>query len=115
MTKDDYFVVVYQVLAYLYKTLKEGEEVNEELLKPESKYLKINEKYWSYIIENMLSDGYIRGVSLTFAMGHQLVDYDLSKCQITPKGIEYLCDNSTLKKAYRFLKEAKSIVPFDII
>lgn len=33
MAKDDYFVIVYQVLKYLYECLKKGEQ-------PESSYLR---------------------------------------------------------------------------
>lgn len=115
MAKDDYYVIVYQILAYLYKRLKDGEPVEPEMLSPESPLLRINQNYWVYIIENMKEQGFIKNVDLTFAMGHVLVRYDLSRCQITPKGIEYLCENSTIKKAYKFLKEAKSIVPFDLL
>lgn len=115
MAKDDYYVIVYQVLAYLYRCLKDGEEIDPKLIEPDSKYLNINKKYWAYIMEHMKEQGFIEHITLSFAMGHNLVGYDLSKCQITPKGIEYLCDNSTIKKAYRFLKDAKSIIPLDII
>ena len=114
MAKDDYFVIVYQVLAYLYRCLKDGEDLDPELLAPTSRLLNINERYWGYIIENLQNDGFIRGASLKFAMGHVLYECNLENCQITPKGIEYLCENSTIKKAYKFLKEVKSIVPFEL-
>lgn len=115
MAKDDYFVIVYQILAYLYRCLKDGEDVDPRLLEPSSKYLNINETYWAYIMEHMQEQGLIEHITLIYAMGHKLVDYDLTGCQITPKGIEYLCENSTIKKAYRFLKDAKSIIPFDLV
>ena len=115
MAKDDYHVIVYQILAYLYTCLKTDEAVDPALLQHDSKMMDINRNYWVYIIENLQEQGYIRGAELSFAMGHVLVNADLSACQITPAGIEYLCDNSTLKKAYRFLKEIKGIVPFDLI
>ncbi len=115
MARDDYYVIVYQILAYLYVCLKMDEPVNPNLLQHDSKMLNINRNYWAYIMENIQEQGYIKNVKLTFAMGHNLFDADLSSCQITPKGIEYLCENSTLKKAYRFLKEVKGIAPFDIM
>lgn len=115
MAKDDYFVIVYQILAYLYSCLKDGEDIDPKLLEPDSKYLNINERYWAYIMEHMQEQGFIEHITLKFAMRHQLAQYDLSRCRITPKGIEYLCENSTIKKAYRFLKDAKSIIPFDLV
>lgn len=31
MAKDDYHVIVYQILAYLYQCLKKGEQVNTKI------------------------------------------------------------------------------------
>lgn len=114
MAKDDYFVIVYQILAYLYRCLKDGEQVQESMLRHDSPLLNINETYWSYVIENMLRQEFIEGVSVAKAWGNQCCFLNLDSARITPKGIEYLCENTTMKKAYRFLKEAKSIVPFDL-
>lgn len=115
MAKDDYFVIVYQILAYLYRCLKEGERVDPQMLMYDSPLLNINKPYWNYIIENMLQQGFIEGVTTTRAMGRTVLFTDFTDCRITPVGIEYLCENSTLKKAYRFLKDAKSLVPFDLL
>ena len=43
MAKDDYFVIVYQILAYLYRKLKDGEPVDPDMLHHDSSILKINE------------------------------------------------------------------------
>lgn len=40
--KDDYFVVAYQILAYLYTQLKAGDPVDPKLLRHDSKYVNIN-------------------------------------------------------------------------
>jgi len=47
MAKDDYYVIVYNILAYLYIQLKNGEKVNPGLLKADCNYLNINESYWT--------------------------------------------------------------------
>lgn len=47
MAKDDYHVVVYQILAYLYVQLKAGEEIDTNILRANSNYLNINSIYWS--------------------------------------------------------------------
>ena len=36
MAKDDYYVIVYQILAYLYRCLKEGENVDGKMLQWDS-------------------------------------------------------------------------------
>ncbi|MCR4711484.1 MAG: YjcQ family protein [Clostridia bacterium] len=115
MAKDDYYVIVYQILAYLYRKLKDGEPVEPEFLMHDSPILHINEPYWCYIIENMLKQEFIEGVIMQRAWGSKVIFQGFENCRITPKGIEYLCENSTIKKAYRFLKDAKSIVPFELI
>ena len=51
MARDDYHVIVYQILAYLYQCLKKGNPVDISMLKPGSLFLKeLNEHYWAYII-----------------------------------------------------------------
>lgn len=50
MAKDDYHVIVYQILAYLYTCLKTDEAVDPALLQHDSKMMDINRNYWVYII-----------------------------------------------------------------
>ena len=118
MAKDDYHVIVYQILAYLYSCLKKGAEVDPKQIGVESDYFKINgqainRRYWEYIIYQLTNTGMIDGV--VFAEVDNVrypVPVKLDDCMITPLGIEYLTDNSFLKKAEKFLKETKAIVPF---
>ena len=114
MAKDDYHVIVYQILSYLYTCLKKGIKVNEKNLSYEdSKYFNINKNYWSYIIINMYDAGLITGITLAPVWGEEYpVISNLDNCRITPQGIEYLCDNSFMEKAKQFMKEIKEITPF---
>ncbi|WP_455257317.1 YjcQ family protein [Peptoniphilus asaccharolyticus] len=112
MARDDYHVIVYQILAYLYVQLKAGEKVNSDLLKAESEYININQVYWNYIIESLNNQGLICGVNKTIAWGGDTVIFNIEDIMITPLGIEYLTDNSFLNKAKEFLKDIKAIVPF---
>lgn len=115
MAKDDYHVIVYKLLAYLYRCLKDGEAIQADLLEPGSRMFNVNQNYWGYIMENMQKQGYIEHITLTFAMGHELMDWDVSKCRITPQGIEYLQANRAIKRAYEFLRSIKEIIPIDIM
>lgn len=114
MARDDYHVIVYQVLAYLYQCLKNGSQVDVSMLEPGSILLKqLNEHYWAYIIYNMSETGFIDGVVFAKLDGMRTPHpVDLKDCIITPQGIEYLCDNSFMKKAKAFLKDMKEITPF---
>ncbi len=115
MAKDDYYVIVYQILAYLYQCLKSGTDIDPKMLRPESCLLRVNERYWQYIMYNLSKDGYIDGVEIV-TMDNLSTAYiaSVKECMITPKGIEYLCENSTIKKAVKYLKEIKAIVPFNL-
>lgn len=113
MAKDDYFVIVYQILSYLYQRLKKGEAVDETMLSHDSPLFKINKRYWSYIIYHMTAAGYIEGVRFANLDGLEFpYPVQMTECRITPRGIEYLCDNSFMEKAKGFLKDIKEIIPF---
>ncbi|MDY6065274.1 MAG: YjcQ family protein [Finegoldia sp.] len=112
MAKDDYFVIVYKILAYLYTKLKSGEAIEPEYLMYDGVLFDINRKYWTYIVADMVESGYITGLSNVRVADDNYLKYKLRDCEITPKGIEYLCENSTLEKAKKFLKEVKDITPF---
>ena len=52
MSKDDYFVVVYRILAYLYHCVKNGINPDMEYLTYNTKHFPVCESYWEYIIEH---------------------------------------------------------------
>lgn len=115
MAKDDYHVIVYQILSYLYQQLKSGIPIDEQMLSAEALF-GINEKYRGYILKNLLNDGYITGILVKeskYIDGQACLYFlNLDECEITPKGIEYLTDNSFLSKAKEFFKDVKSMTPF---
>lgn len=112
MAKDDYYVIVYKLLAYLYIQLKTGEPIGVDFVSNEGKLFDINKPYWTYIIRHLYSDGYIEGISITKAMGGNYFIDNLGSMMITPKGIDYLCNNSLFEKAKSFLKDVKEVTPF---
>lgn len=112
MSRDDYYVIAYKILAYLYVQLKQGRDIDPEMISYNSKLLNINERYWTYIIENLVDQGYIEHVVFGDFGEWERKVMDMSACRITPAGIEYLCENRTIEKAKRFLKDAKEITPF---
>lgn len=110
MAKDDYFVIIYQILKGLYEALKSGKAVTAESL---TKWYEVGEKglnatYWSYILDSLSDSGYIQGLEKVENYGGA---YYAGEIQITPKGIEYLFDNSTMSKIKNTIKEFKDILP----
>lgn len=115
MAKDDYHVIVYQILSYLYVQLKAGKPVDPGMISADSLNYKINQQYWQYIMINLLKDGYILGITaeeIRYIGGSKIEIAELEHCQITPKGIDYLVDNSFMKKARQLLNDAASIAPW---
>ncbi len=113
MAKDDYEVIVYQILAYLYHCLKKDIEIDVGYLSNEGKLYNINQKYHQYIFSHLFREGYIEGIEITKAWGEKQPNIsNLEGAMITPKGIEYLTDKSFVKKAVALLKDTKGIIPF---
>lgn len=109
MAKDDFFVIVYQVLKYLYEGLKTGEE--PEAIRLTASAYSIPESYWGYILLSLLEEGYVKGIAVHSTKSGILFS-DLQDAVITPKGIEYLFENSLLQKVKRTLKDVKELIPF---
>ena len=111
MSKDDYHVIVYKILAYLYVQLKNGKPIDGKMLKHDGFLFQINYEYWTYIIEHMQAQGFIEGILITKAWGNVDLVENLEKCRIMPQGIEYVCDNSLMRKVKQFMKDVKEITP----
>lgn len=108
MAKDDYFVIVYRILTYLYECFMTGEAPETDCFGPDA--LHINNGYWTNVMESIFNEGYIAGITvvprISGAPGIKLLDL-----KITQKGIEYLEDNSKMAKARELLKAVKEMVP----
>lgn len=112
MARDDYFVLAYRILAYLYACLREGCEPDMAYLSPDSPALKISQNYWEYIFRHLYIDGYLEGMSLVPVTGRITPQVKLgASLMITPKGIEFLQNNSAMNKAKDFLKTLKETIP----
>lgn len=113
MAKDDYHVIVYRILAYLYKCLKSGHRPSLDYLQYDTDDFPIGKSYWNYILIHLLEGGYIEGITLIPMLGDEEKVVRLtSNVRITPLGIEYLSENSTMNKAKEFLKGLKEIIPY---
>jgi len=110
MPKDDYFMIVYIILEYLYTTTRNGDPVDETKIEYENKRFIIPYSYWEFIIKNMLKDGLIAGYRLLNTRDGDFLQRT-SGIEITSKGIEYLIENSMMQKVKRALKDIKEIIP----
>lgn len=110
MAKNDYFVIVYKILKYLYKCLKNSESISLSYLACETKDFPVTQEYWEYIMEHMIEDGLIDGLKVCRSDTGFTVIKGLQNTRITPIGIEYLQENSMMQKAKEFLLTVSEIV-----
>ena len=110
MSKKDYYVIAYRILAYLYECVKTGKKVSLEYLTAET--FSIDESYFDYILRNLFKEGYIAGIIFVPILGNELQGIKITqKIEITPQGIEFLQSNSMMNKAHEVLKTLKEIIP----
>ncbi len=111
MAQDDMHVVMYKILAYLYWCARNGAEPEEKHYSHDGDVLSIPYSYWAGIVRELQENGYVRGFVIVEAWGGDLI-VRASKPSITVRGVEFLQENSLMQKALRFLKDAKSALPF---
>ena len=102
MAADDFEVVAYKVLSYLYSCIKAGVEPNVAKAKD---IAGVNDVYWSAVVRSIESDGLAEVDWFSHWAGRE-VD---GLC-ITGKGAAYLKDNSRMQAVRRFLGEAFNAV-----
>ncbi len=108
MAKNDYFVIVYRILSYLYECFKMGERPDTDMFGPDA--LGINNGYWVNVMESLFNEGYIIGLTFRTPIGG-VKGVKLFDLRITQKGIEFLQENSLMSKARDFLKTMKETIP----
>ena len=108
MAKDDYFVIAYRILTYLYECFKAGERPDSEFYSPEA--LKIGNGYWVNVMESLSNERYITGVFFSEPIGG-IRSAKIIDIKITEKGITFLSENTMISKARKALKAVKDVVP----
>lgn len=108
MAKDDYFVIAYIILAYMYDCLKKGKNI--DINEINCSKLEISQNYLEYIYLHLYKDGYIENCLYNVnAIRGEEIEIN-SRTKITPKGIEYLQDNSKMDKAKSVILQSKEII-----
>lgn len=101
------FTDIYRILHGLESCMDLG-AVNLDMISPET--LKISKERWEKYLEMLQDEGYIKGVKISTCISSAKV-VNADNIQITLKGLEYLNENSMMKKAYRAIKGIKDVVP----
>ena len=111
MAKDDYEVIAYRILVYLYACAK-----RKIIFKPETFQAAVSKnvestEYLCFVLRTMQKEGLIDGVAFMKAWGGDyILVSDLRDADITADGIRYLKENSNMKKIGETLKESVDII-----
>lgn len=108
MARDDMHVVMYTILKYLYDCLKGG--VRPDVSKFSATALGINDLYWEAIVADLVNRGYVRGVTVYHSQDRDRVQ--MINPSVTIEGVEFMMENSLMRRALDFLTETKSAIPF---
>ena len=101
------FKLIYQILTLLDKYLDHEEP---DWSKLSAEHFKVTEKRFTHIMLMLYEAGYIDGIE-PIPLGGSEYDFKMINPSITLRGMEYLEENTTMKKAYRLLKGIKDITP----
>lgn len=115
MAKDDYYAIAYYILSYLYACLKRGEPPEDKYLSLAGYPVLINERYRDYVYIQLAKSGYISGVlfgevPVLGRVKAPTVVKAYYDAEITPLGIEYLQNNSTMQKTWKRIQDADEIL-----
>lgn len=101
------FTHIYKILSAL-KNAMDCPEFGLEQISAEK--LKISEERRSKYLKMLVDDGYISGVTVFQDVTGEMCVED-NGATITIKGIEYLSENSLMKKAHNLAKGIREILP----
>ena len=104
----DDFRLIYKILRILQKSM-DCEEIDREILSAER--LELSVPKWSRIMAMLLNEGYITGAQTWNAFDCGYPRVALTRPEITLKGLEYLEENTLMKKAANLAKGIKDTIP----
>ncbi len=110
VAKDDYDVVVYRVLLYLYACMKRKIIFDDNTFHASVRKNVESDEYFCSVLRMMQTEGLICGVVTTKAWGGTyILCSNLCDMEITAAGIHYLKENGRMQKIWSILKDAADI------
>lgn len=104
----DYSTVIFRILKTIDTAFENGTKGSNIF---DLDKIGISDKRLRIILKSLYDDGYIDGIAFINILGDEIPDFKLLGCYLTNAGMKYLNDNSTMKKVYAALKEAKEWIP----
>lgn len=102
----DDFKVIYKILHILQKAM-DLEEFDHNSLSREQ--FNMSEPKWCRMIAMLVENGYISGIDVWRSFDREYPKIAITRPEITLKGLEYLNENSTMRKISAMAKGAAEI------
>ncbi|MBP2057220.1 hypothetical protein J2Z60_000384 [Lactobacillus colini] len=109
VNRNNYFNVAYKILLYLKDCYEQGVDVDPDVLTP--KNIGISDKQFLLTLKMLIEDGYIKGVSISPVIQGPDIINNIQNAYATSAGLQYLAENSMMKKVYNIAKEARDWIP----
>ncbi len=104
----NYSKAIYRILKTIDVEFEKGTQTSNIF---DLEKLGISYRRLCIILKSLYDDGYIDGIAFINTLGSDIPNFKLMGCHLTISGMAYLEDNTTMKKAYNLLKEAKEWIP----
>lgn len=101
------FKIIYKILKTIEMSM-DFEEFDEYSISPE--VLGVSQERWKILINELVNEGYVTGITLIPVIGKLTREPRITKPALTLKGMEYLEENSLMKKAANMAKGIIEIV-----
>lgn len=101
------FKIIYKILKTIEMSM-DFEEFDEYSISPE--VLGVSQERWKILINELVNEGYVTGITLIPVIGKLTREPRIAKPALTLKGMEYLEENSLMKKAANMAKGIIEIV-----
>ena len=98
MARNDYNVIVFKFLKYLYTCLINGEKADVNALSWDTGYFPGDKTYWEYVWEHLFTEGLVENVTVIPVDNRNPMIHLNDTVRISPKGIEFLEENKMMKK-----------------
>jgi len=108
MARNNYFRLCYVILTMLREYFEKGERTD---IVPIREKCGIPDKYWQNVCAMMYGDGLIDNVKIIKEWGGSIAFFSVENMMITSRGLQYLEENSLMKKAHNILKGIKEVTP----
>lgn len=101
------FKVIYRILRYLEKAMDYDEPDMDQI---SASALGLTDKRWASLMEMLASKDYVTGISVKYSIGGDIL-VSMSNPRITLEGLEYLQENSMMRKVAGLAKGIADIIP----